>query len=182
VGGAPTLDPSTNWVVEAYERYFKYVWALVGRLGVPESSVEDVVQEVFLILHRRREEFRGDSRTRTWLHGIAVNVARRHRERWRRQPHALGHEEPPARDPSPEATTADRVQLERLDRMLSRLGDEQREVFVLCEIAELTAPEVAEVLGVKINTVYSRLRLARGRLERGLDAMRRRGGGPHGTP
>jgi RNA polymerase sigma-70 factor (ECF subfamily) len=175
VGGAPTLDPDATWVVEAYERYFKYVWALVGRLGIPTSAVDDVVQEVFLILHRRRHEFRGDAHVRTWLHGIAVNVARRHREQARRREHLSVDDEPVAHDRSPESVASDHVQLQRLDRMLAELSDEQREVFVLSEIAELTAPEVAALLEIKLNTVYSRLRLARRHLERRIEEERTRG-------
>lgn len=176
MGGAPTLDPDATWVIEAYERYFKYVWALVGRLGVASSATDDVVQEVFLILHRRRQEFRGEAQVRTWLHGIAVNVARRHREHARRRQHAAVESEPVAREPSPESAASDHAELERLDRWLGELSDEQREVFVLSEIAELTAPEIAALLRIKLNTVYSRLRLARRHLERRVGQHRRRGG------
>ena len=159
--GTAAIDPETAWVVDAYQRYFKYVWALVGRLGVPASGIEDAAQDVFLVLHRRRRDFRGTSTVRTWLHGIAVNVARRHRERWRRRPLLTAEHEPVATDPSPETRASNRARLAQLDRLLGTLSDAQREVFVLSEVAELTAPEIAEILQVKLNTVYSRLRLAR---------------------
>lgn len=168
---APTAEAA--WVVDAYRQYFKYVWALLGRLGVPEASLEDVTQEVFLVLHRRRDEFRQGSSVRTWLHGIALHTARRHREklaRRRRKDEALGPETPAA-PPTPEAEVGQRRALQRLDALLGRLGDEQREVFVLAELAELPAPEIAELLGIKLNTVYSRLRLARSHLRRLLDAQ-----------
>lgn len=174
------IDHETAWVVDAYERYFKYVWALVGRLGVPAAGIEDTVQDVFLVLHRRRQEFRGSSTTRTWLHGITVNVARRHRERARRRAMVPVEREPLATDPSPEAVAADRARLEQLDRLLGTLGDEQREVFVLTEIAELSAPEIAQILELKLNTVYSRLRLARRHLAEGLATLRD-GGTKHGA-
>jgi len=168
---SPTDEAGTAWVVDAYREYFKYVWALLGRLGVPEASLEDVTQEVFLVLHRRRAEFRQDSSVRTWLHGIALHTARRHRaklDRRKLKDHAI---EPGLPPPTPEAEVGQRRALQRLDQLLAELGDEQREVFVLAEIAELPAPEIAELLGVKLNTVYSRLRLARNHLRRTLDSL-----------
>lgn len=160
-----------QWVVDAYRRYFQYVWALLGRLGVPEASLEDVTQEVFLVLHRRRAEFRQDSSVRTWLHGIALHTARRHRAKLDRRRLRADHIEPGEPPPTPEAEVGQRRALQQLDRLLGQLGDEQREVFVLAEIAELRAPEIAELLGVKLNTVYSRLRLARRHLRQALDAL-----------
>jgi RNA polymerase sigma-70 factor, ECF subfamily len=172
----PPEDPASAaevaWVVDAYRQHFKYVWALLGRLGVPPASLDDVTQEVFLVLHRRRDEFHGGAAVRTWLHGIALHTARRHRDklvRRRRKDEVLEAQAPPA-PPTPETEVGQRRALQRLDALLGQLGDEQREVFVLAEIAELPAPEIAALLGVKLNTVYSRLRLARGRLRRLLDA------------
>lgn len=159
------------WVVEAYRQHFKYVWALLGRLGVPEASLDDVTQEVFLVLHRRRTEFRGGSSVRTWLHGIALHTARRHRAKLDRRRRRADLIEPGAPPPTPEAEVGERRALQRLDHLLGQLGDEQREVFVLAEIAELRAPEIAELLGVKLNTVYSRLRLARRHLRQALDSL-----------
>jgi RNA polymerase sigma factor (sigma-70 family) len=175
---SPPVDPAdTGWVVDAYRTYFRYVWALLGRLGVPSASLDDVVQEVFLVLHRRRHEFRSESSVRTWLHGIALHTARRHRARIRRAEHPPGDLPGPAALRDPEAAVADKQALARLDHLLSTLSDEQREVFVLTEIAELPAPEIAELLGTKLNTVYSRLRLARARVQETLAQMRRDGGG-----
>lgn len=172
-GGHPSRRASeteTRWVVAAYREYFRYVWALLGRLGVPESSLEDVTQEVFIVLHRRRADFRQDSSVRTWLHGIALHTARRHRAKLdRRRRRLLAQPPDPAATPAtPEAELSARRALQQLDRLLAGLGDEQREVFVLAEIAELSAPEIAALLGVKLNTVYSRLRLARRRIRRAL--------------
>ncbi len=169
------------WIVDAYRQHFGYVYALVGRLGVPAASVEDLAQEVFLILHRRRAEFRGESSVRTWLHGITVHVARRHRDTTRRRSERNAEiDEPPS--PTPPDVELDQKQaLRTLDRLLDTLADEQREVFVLAEVAGCSAPEIAEALGLNLNTVYSRLRLARGRLQGALAALRAERGGQHGT-
>ena len=168
-----------DWVVDAYRTYFRYVFALLGRLGVPAASIDDVVQEVFLVLHRRRDEFRNDSSVRTWLHGIALHTARRHRARIRRAEQPPPDLPAPSTPRDPESAASTSQELELLDRLLAALGDEQREVFVLAEIAELPAPEIAELLGVKLNTVYSRLRLARARVRETLDRMS--AGGDGGT-
>ncbi|MEZ4451254.1 MAG: RNA polymerase sigma factor [Nannocystaceae bacterium] len=170
-----------GWVIAAYREHFRYVYALVGRLGVPAASVEDTTQEVFLILHRRRGDFRGDSSVRTWLHGITVHVARRQRDAlWRRaqETSTLAEVATPS---TPEHDLDRRQALRTLDRLLDGLADEQREVFVLAEVAGCSAPEIATILGVKLNTVYSRLRLARSRLQGALEALRAREGEHHGA-
>jgi RNA polymerase sigma-70 factor (ECF subfamily) len=163
---------ATDWVVDAYRTYFRYVWALLGRLGVPAASIEDVAQEVFLVLHRRRHEFKNESSVRTWLHGIALHTARRHRQRIRRAEQPPPDLPGPGEPRSPEAAASDTQHLELLDRLLDALGDEQREVFVLAEIAELPVPEIATLIGVNLNTVYSRLRLARARVRETLTRVR----------
>lgn len=183
VGAQPRQrrDPESAWVVDAYQTHFRSTWALVGRLGVPPSHIEDVVQEVFLVLHRRRADFRNESSVQTWLHGIALRVARRHRTRVRRGQTDPLPAEAPAKTPSIESAVHGRASLARLDALLSELPQEQREVFVLAEVAQLRAPEIAQVMGTKLNTVYSRLRLARSRMKASLDALQKAEGGTHGA-
>ena len=66
-----------------------------------------------------------------------------------------------------------RQQIDLLDRVLEQLLDEQRVVFVMAEIEQFSVPEIATALGVKLNTVYSRLRLARAHFERALTRQRK---------
>ncbi len=164
-------DSESQWVVDAYRTYFRSTWTLVGRLGVPPNHIEDVVQEVFLILHRKRDDFRHDSSVRTWIHGIAIRVARHHRTRLLRREMDPLPPQTSAESPSLDSTVESRAQLERLDVLLGELSQEQREVFVLVEVGGLSAREVAQVVGTKLNTVYSRLRLARDRMKASLQAM-----------
>lgn len=173
---AQPADADVSWVVAAYREHFRYIYALVGRLGVPPALVEDLTQEVFLVLHRRRDEFRGESSVKTWLHGIAVHIARRRREQLRRRERRDSELGEVAAPVSPESELDRRQALRTLDQLLEHLADEQREVFVLIEVSGCSAPEVSEILGINLNTVYSRLRLARSRLQRALDALRARGG------
>lgn len=147
-----------------YETYFPYVWRSVQRLGVSDGAVDDVVQEVFMVVHRRLGEFEGRSTLKTWLYGIALRVARAHRAKNRASreasPAAIDHARAP--DTARPDERAERVEAARVVNMLlASLDDDQREVFVLAELEELPAPEIAEALDVKLNTVYSRLRLAR---------------------
>lgn len=146
---------------EVYEEHFDFVWRAVRRLGVAPASVDDAVQDVFEVVHRRAAEFEGRSSVKTWLFGIVVHVARAHRRR--RTLDALDDPDavidPRAQSPHAHAEAAEARRV--LHEVLDKLDDERREVFVLIELSEMTAPEAAEALGVKLNTVYSRLRAAR---------------------
>lgn len=148
-------------VGELYDEHVDFVFRTLARLGVPAHAVDDAVQQVFLTLHRRRAEFRFASSVRTWIGGIAIRVAReqrrsvvRHDARLQRAPDAIGPR-------APDEQVADAQSLRLLLAMLDTLDDEQRAVFVLTELEELTAPQIAEMTGVSVNTVGSRLRLAR---------------------
>lgn len=175
-GGASVPDFGT-----LYEEHFDYVWRTVRRLGVIEASVDDVVQDVFVVVHRRLPTFEGRSKLKTWLYGVMRRVVSDyHRSRSRRHPNAP-IEEPiedvQALGPEGEAQRSEAHIL--LHRLLDRLDQPKREVFVLAELEQMTAPEIAEGLGVPLNTVYSRLRAARASFNEGvarLQAERRRRG------
>jgi RNA polymerase sigma-70 factor (ECF subfamily) len=133
------------------------------RLGVPEIAVADAVHDVFMVVARKLHEFEGRSSVKTWLFAIALRVAqsaRRDAARERARASKLGApgEAHAPHDSADAAAT--------LNHLLDRLDDEKRAVFVMAELEEMTAPEIAAVLGIKIPTVYSRLRLAKEALER----------------
>ncbi|MBX7084474.1 MAG: RNA polymerase sigma factor [Nannocystaceae bacterium] len=144
-----------------YREHHTFVWRSVRRLGVPDADVDDIVQEVFVVAHRRLADFAGHSSIRTWLFGIAYRVMHEHRRR--RDARARREQQLEAgRPPTAPDRRLSRVEaVGVLDELLGRLDPEQREVFVMAEAAKLSAPEIAELTGVKLNTVYSRLRLAR---------------------
>jgi RNA polymerase sigma-70 factor (ECF subfamily) len=162
---AAAVRPPERPLFEAvYDEYFPFVWRSALRLGVPPAYIDDVVQEVFLVVHRQLPGFEGRSTLKTWLYGIALRIARAHRLRARlSSAHTSVDAEqvqaPETARPDERAASAEAARL--VDALLDGLDDEQREVFVLAELEQLTAPEIAEALGVKLNTVYSRLRLAR---------------------
>jgi RNA polymerase sigma-70 factor (ECF subfamily) len=161
----PTASPVTDLPEELdrlYAQYFDFVWRSLRRLGVPLSELDDAAQDVFIVLLRRRDEFRGHSSHRTWLFGIANNVA--HEYRRKRQRAALDSplsDDQRAERPSPLEQASSNEALRLLDDFLATLDDDKRAVFVSAELEQMSAPEIASALGVKLNTVYSRLRAAR---------------------
>ncbi|MBS2016804.1 MAG: RNA polymerase sigma factor [Deltaproteobacteria bacterium] len=168
---------------EVYDRYFEFVWRVARRLGVAPDAIDDVVQETFLVIHRRFAEER-TSNLRTWIYGIVTHMVRNHRRSLRRKsPHALGAPGPDpdaleARADGPEVSAQKAEAARTLYRLLEALDEEKREVFVLVELEQLSAPEVADALDVKLNTVYSRLRVAREEFEESvkrIHARERRG-------
>jgi RNA polymerase sigma-70 factor (ECF subfamily) len=154
---------------EIYEEHFDFVWRGLRRLGVPAASIDDAVPDVFLVVHRRLADFEGRSSLKTWVFGIAVRVARDHQRLLRRK----GWRAPldtsiPDAAPGPIELFARAEAVRELDRILGTLDEDKRAVFILAEIEQMAAPEIAETLGVKMNTVYSRLRAARRAVEAAL--------------
>lgn len=153
---------------EVYQRNFDFVWRTARRLGIPDGSVDDVAQEVFIVVHRKLPEFEGRSSLKTWLFAISRRVVSDHRRRLKRQrPHTPFPDDRMAdAGASPQERAARHEAAMLLHAFLDSLPDEQREVFVLSELEQMTAPEIGEATDVKLNTVYSRLRLARKAFER----------------
>jgi RNA polymerase sigma-70 factor (ECF subfamily) len=142
---------------------------------VREANLDDAVQEVFLVVHRRLGDLHAPEGVRSWLFAIAYNVARDHRRAaQRRGPLEPLPESLTDQHPDPSQALSRREDLRLLDAALDTLDDPKRAVFVLAEIEQLTVPEIASALGVNVNTVYSRLRLARADFERAVARLRRR--------
>lgn len=170
VAGAASSAPSeaaarARAFRQAYDAHVAFVWRNLRRLGVMDRDVEDKCQEVFVVAHRRWAEFeeRGYG-PRAWLFQIVLRVAsdaRRHRRRHPVDPDG-GIAEGRQSVEAPQATALARKQaLDLLDRALSSIDMGRRAVLVLHEIEQMTAPEIARTLELPINTVYSRLRVAR---------------------
>ena len=165
VGAA--VEPRPTFA-QVYETHFPFVWRSALRLGTPEASVPDVVQDTFVVAYRRLPEFEARSSVRTWLFAIVLNVVRAHRRMLRaKQPHLLQRgpgadlESVPDRGERPDER-AEKVEAARfVNAVLESFDDDKRAVFVLAELEQMSAPEIAAALGVPVNTVYSRLRLAR---------------------
>lgn len=172
---AETQSASVHDWSAFYDEHFDFVWRSLRRLGVPEAALDDAAQEVFLVAFRREAEFEGRSSLRTWLFGIAWNRARELLRGARRRP------EEPLPDVLPAAPQADQEQIaierEALRfayRVLDELAPERRAVLVMVDVEEMTAVEIAKILEIPVNTVYSRIRLARRDFEASLQRCRAR--------
>lgn len=162
-----------------YDALFPLVWRTLQRLGVPAAQLDDGAQEVFTIVHRRLDTLQGPEVARTWVAGIAVRVASDVRRSLRRRGEHVGIDDGLTDlRPDPLDQAMRRQARSLVDSLLSGLDDTQREVFVLAEMEGLTGPEISQALNVKLNTVYSRLRLAREAFEHRLRAFRARSGMP----
>lgn len=153
-----------------YDAHFDFVFRCLRRLGVAAANAEDACQEVFIVLHRRMRDLRPDASARAFLFGMATRVASEQRRKQARTATIELSEEVPAsqrgNDPFIAALQGEAAQL--LERFLATLDADQRAVFMLVELEDFAVPEVCEALGAKLNTVYSRLRLARARFDKFL--------------
>lgn len=167
-------EVSVSSFTKIYNEYFDFVWRNARRLGVPESSADDVVQEVFIVVQRRLPDFDGRAHIRAWIFGILAHVARHYRRSYQRKgAHCISldqdkaYQAPNATDESTPSAHLERAELARLmERLLGQLDENKRTLLVLSELEEWTLREIAEYLGSNINTIYSRLRVAKREFER----------------
>jgi len=147
-----------------YEQHADFVFRNLRRLGVPADDLADAIQEVFLTVHRTLSQFEGRSSVPTWLFTICRSVARDRRQRAHRRyevADAARLDIEPATAPDLAFALEQRRKLILLDQLLGTLDEDQRLVFVLFELENLTGSEIAQALGIPTGTVFSRLRLAR---------------------
>jgi len=170
--GRVAKDRAPLEVADIHHMHADFVFRSLQRLGVRPSDLEDALQDVFVVVHRRLRSFDGSSRLTTWLYGICLRVATAHRRKAHLRRERVGAETEETADPdpgsNPEDVLARRQARDRLGRVLERLPAERRAVFVMFEIEGLGADEIADMMGVPVGTVYSRLSKARKEFERAL--------------
>ncbi len=172
-------SPALPTFAEVYAAHVRFVWRTLRRLGVPDKDCDDATQDVFLVVHRKLHEFRPEAPLKHWLFRITSRMARDYRRSGRRKdPTEHGFLPVDSSDiadlqqQSP-IDAAERSAAARLIRdLLQELDDAKREVFILAELEQLTAPEIAQALEIPLNTVYSRLRRARQEFEAALERQR----------
>jgi RNA polymerase sigma-70 factor (ECF subfamily) len=144
-----------------YRAHFGFVWRVLRGMGVPEASLEDAAQEVFVVVMRRLPEFDGRAPLESWLVQIALRVASNARRSLSRRPQAPLLTEPAAAGPSPAEQVDHKRALAEVLSILDALDEDSRTVLVLAQLEQMTAPEIAALLDLNVNTVSSRLRRAR---------------------
>ncbi len=145
-----------------FELYREGVFAVCFSLTGNRHDAEDAAQEVFLGVHQGLDRFRGEARLKTWIYRIALRQAGRIRQRRLRQAETAERMEPPAEQCQAQDAA---VSADRLARALDALPRGQRAVLVLHAMQGMSHAEIAEVLGIKEGTVWSRLHTARKKVE-----------------
>jgi RNA polymerase sigma-70 factor (ECF subfamily) len=169
----PTAVPATGSlsIEQVYAAHFSYVWRCLRGLGVSAHALEDAAHDVFLVVQRKLADFDGrDALLTTWLYEIALRVGRRYRAQTAKEAQRSVSLVPPQLEAAELAAApsgAGGCELERAERLalarraLDALDADKREAFVLGCVEQRSAPEIADLTGVPLNTVYSRLRAAR---------------------
>lgn len=145
-----------------YRAHVHFVWRSLRRLGVREAALQDATQEVFLVVHRRFQEFRPGPTEKAWLFAIALRVASDQR-RWVRRKGNLA----PLREELIDGTSSPldgAIKREASDLVLGfleELDEARRSAFILCELEQMTGTEASQALGISSNTYFSRVYSAR---------------------
>jgi RNA polymerase sigma factor (sigma-70 family) len=159
---APTGSPSSAEFEALYREHFAFVWRTLRRLGVPEAALDDASQEVFLVVHRRFADYRAEHSPKAWLYAIAQRVASDQRRTVRRKGQLLPlREDMPAVERTPLEAAMHSEAGDLVLAFLAQLDPERRTAFILSELEQMTAPEVARAASANLNTTYYRIASAR---------------------
>jgi RNA polymerase sigma-70 factor, ECF subfamily len=157
-----------------FEEHFDYVYRSLRRLGVQERDLEDVAHELFLEVHVALARYDATRPPKPWLFAFAFRFASDYRRlgRHRVVPTAdvdVEHERAGA-----EAELLDEEKRALISRALEELDLDRRAVVVLHDVDDVPVPEIADALGIPLNTAYSRLRLGREALSAAVKRLRAR--------
>lgn len=159
--------PSNREFNAFYEAHVGFVWRVLVRFGIDGDATRDATQEVFVTAYKKFGVWEGRASAQTWLFGTARRVAARHRRTdSRRQRKHAELQAPGSVDLG--ARVEHRSRLRQIASLLEGLASDRRMVFELAVIEGMPPQEIADALGWKLNTVYSRLRRARDEVEREL--------------
>ena len=174
---AEVSKPAPQDFQRIYREHYSHIWRFLLHLGIRKSDVPDVTHNVFLIAYRKLDEFEHRSSVRTWLCGIALRVARGFMRSASVRLEVSATDTTlfdAGADDSVEAARQD-GQLQLAHRLLGALPAEQREVFVLHELEQMTGTEIATLMGTSLGTVRSRLRRARDSFRKQLAELGQQG-------
>jgi len=169
-----TADRDVPSVRSVVRLYAPFIGRSLRYLGIGDGDVEDAAQEVFVVVHRRLDDFEGRSSLQTWLYGICVRIAHAYRRQASTRKERVMDEPPAPSIPPPQDDDMQRQEARhRLQRILEELDEAKRSVFVLYEIEQLSMKEVAEALGCPLQTAYSRHQAARKHVLAAFERQRR---------
>jgi RNA polymerase sigma-70 factor, ECF subfamily len=190
--GAPVESsaeaPGKLDLVGIYASQKDFVWLTLQRMGVRRPDLEDVFQDVFVIAHQRLHTYDPEAKLSAWLYGICLRSLAAHRRRAFRRRERAGEVDVSVARPGTEhwhaqveAPDAGVHQLERqttLNELLDTLDPEHRMVVVMFEVEEQNCAHIAELIGVPVGTVHSRLHTARRKLAQAAARLRLQKGAP----
>jgi RNA polymerase sigma-70 factor (ECF subfamily) len=165
-----------------------FVWLTLQRMGIRRPDLEDVFQDVFVIVHKRLHTYNPDAKLTAWLYGICLRSVARHRRRAFRRREKVdgiatdvalaGAESWHAETESPDERLRRREREATLNALLDTLDPEHRVVVVMFEIEDQSCADIAELIGIPVGTVHSRLHTARRKLTQTAERRRLQGGAP----
>jgi RNA polymerase sigma-70 factor (ECF subfamily) len=159
-----------------FDQHFGYVWGSLRRLGVHEADLEDLAHEVFLRVHKNLGKFDQTRPLRPWLFGFCYRVAADHLRLARHRLELIGvYADAVDSAHSPEEEMAHNQEKALVRRALAAMPLERRAVLVLHDVDGVRMADIAEALGIPLNTAYSRARLAREELARSVQSAREKG-------
>ena len=148
-----------------YRRHFDFVFRNLRRLGVAAADLDDAVQDVFMVVLRHIDKYQAESHGKAWLFAIALRIARNRRRGVLRKGGLASFDDieivPASSEPSPFRNALSAQAAQVLHAFLASIDDDKRSVFVMTELEQMSAPEIASALQVNLNTVYARIRAAR---------------------
>jgi RNA polymerase sigma-70 factor, ECF subfamily len=166
-GSTAALTPD-----QVFRDYAPRVYNLARRMLGNDADAEDVTQDVLLQVVRKLDTFRGESAFPTWLHRVTVNAAlANRRKRATREQHQVrdpleyflenGHQHHSPWSVRPEQAALDHETRQLIEAAIAQMPEIYRDAYVLADVEGLPNSEIADMLGLSIPAVKSRLHRAR---------------------
>ncbi len=155
-----------------YDAHADFVWRVAKRLGIPDAALEDVMHDVFVIVHRRLSDYDGRASLRSWLYGITRGVASNYRRGRAREVQRIARAQPrPATLPPTDDVAQRREAAAFVRSFLDELDPAKREIFTLVDVEGVTVKDAAAMAGINVNTAHARLRAARLAFQRAASSL-----------
>ena len=165
-----------------------FVWLTLQRMGIRRPDLDDIFQDVFVIVHKRLHTYSPEAKLTAWLYGICLRSVARHRRRAFRRREKVdgvdvniaeaGVENWHAQTESPDERLHQQERQATLDALLDTLDTDHRVVVVMFEIEDQSCADIADLMGVPVGTVHSRLHTARRKLAQAAERRRLQKGAP----